>query len=140
MAEIAVAEGEAAVEAQPAMAAVETAAVVTEDVKPAKGRGRRKAKAVEASPVETPAVEEAPTADVEIEAVAEIAEVMDNSADTAAPEASEDAAKPARANRESNVSSSAPVVKSTRANEGSESDGEPTKPKKAGWWQRRGFF
>ncbi|TWB54937.1 RNAse E [Rhizobium sp. ERR 922] len=140
VAEIAVAEDEAAVEAQPAMAAVETAAVVTEDVKPAKGRGRRKAKAVEASPVETPAVEEAPTADVEIEAVAEIAEVMDNSADTAAPEASEDAAKPARANRESNVSSSAPVVKSTRANEGSESDGEPTKPKKAGWWQRRGFF
>ncbi|ASW06238.1 ribonuclease E/G [Rhizobium sp. 11515TR] len=140
VAEIAVAEGEAAVEAQPAMAAVETAAVVTEDVKPAKGRGRRKAKAVEASPVETPAVEEAPTADVEIEAVAEIADVMDNSADAAASEASEEVAKPARANRESNVSSSAPVVKSTRANEGSESDGEPTKPKKAGWWQRRGFF
>ncbi len=140
VAEIAVAEGEAAVEAQPAMAAVETAAVVIEDVKPAKGRGRRKAKTVEASPVETPAVGEAPAADVEIEAVAEIAEVMDNSADAAAPEAAEDAAKPARANRESNVSSSAPVVKSTRANEGGEGEGEPTKPKKAGWWQRRGFF
>ncbi|SCB23639.1 Rne/Rng family ribonuclease [Rhizobium multihospitium] len=140
VAEIAVVEGEAAVEAQPAMAAVETAAVVIEDVKPTKGRGRRKAKTVEASPVETPTVGDAPAADVEIEAVAEIAEVMDNSADAAAPEAVEDAAKPARANRESNVSSSAPVVKSTRANEGAESDGEPTKPKKAGWWQRRGFF
>jgi len=29
------------------------------------------------------------------------------------------------------------VVKSTRTNEGTDSDG---KPKKAGWWQRRGFF
>jgi ribonuclease E len=140
VAEIVVAEGEAAVEAQPAMAAVETAAVVTEDVKPAKGRGRRKAKAVEASPVETPVVDETPAADVEIEAVAEVAEVLDNSAEATAPEAAEDAAKPARANRESNVSSSAPVVKSTRTNEGGEGDGEPTKPKKAGWWQRRGFF
>ncbi|MGN6778414.1 Rne/Rng family ribonuclease [Rhizobium sp.] len=140
VAEIAVTEGEAAVEAQPAMAAVETAAVVTEDVKPAKGRGRRKAKTVEVSPVETPAVEEAPAADVEVEAVAETTEALDNSTETAASEATEDAAKPARANRESNVSSSAPVVKSTRANEGGESDGEPTKPKKAGWWQRRGFF
>ncbi|MDR6899684.1 Rne/Rng family ribonuclease [Rhizobium miluonense] len=140
VAEIAVAEGEAAVEAQPAMAAVETAAVVTEDVKPAKGRGRRKAKAIEASPVETPAVDEAPAADVEIEAVAETTEALDNSAEAATPEATEDAAKPARANRESNVSSSAPVVKSTRTNEGGESDGESTKPKKAGWWQRRGFF
>ena len=140
VAEIAVAEGEAAVEAQPAMAAVETAAAVTEDIKPAKGRGRRKAKAIEASPVETPAVDEAPAADVEIEAVAETTEALDNSAEAATPEATEDAAKPARANRESNVSSSAPVVKSTRTNEGGESDGESTKPKKAGWWQRRGFF
>ncbi|AGB70852.1 MULTISPECIES: Rne/Rng family ribonuclease [Rhizobium] len=140
VAEIAVAEGEAAVEAQPAMAAVETAAAVTEDVKPAKGRGRRKAKAIEASPVETPVVDEAPAADVEIEAVAETTEALDSSAEAATPEATEDAAKPARANRESNVSSSAPVVKSTRTNEGGESDGESAKPKKAGWWQRRGFF
>ncbi len=138
VAEIAVAEGEAAVEGQPAMAAVETAAIVTEDVKPAKGRGRRKAKAVEASPVETPVIEEAPAADAESEAVAEIAEALDNTAEPA--EAVDDAAKPARANRESNVSSSAPVVTSTRTNEGGDGDGEPTKPKKAGWWQRRGFF
>ncbi len=140
VAEIAVAEGEAAVEGQPAMAAVETAAIVTEDVKPAKGRGRRKAKAVEASPVETPVIEEAPAADAESEAVAEIAEALDNTAEPAEAEAVDDAAKPARANRESNVSSSAPVVTSTRTNEGGDGDGEPTKPKKAGWWQRRGFF
>ncbi|MBB3290324.1 MULTISPECIES: ribonuclease E/G [unclassified Rhizobium] len=137
VAEIAVAEGEAAVEAQPAMAAVETAATVTEDVKPAKGRGRRKAKAAEASPVETPVVEEAAAIEGETEAVAEIATALDNAA---TPEAIEDEAKPARANRESNVSSSAPVVTSTRANEGGDGEGEPTKPKKAGWWQRRGFF
>ncbi len=144
VAEIAVAEGEAAVEGQPAMTAVETAAIVTEDVKPAKGRGRRKAKAVEASPVETPVIEEARAADAESEAVAEIAEALDNTAEPAEAEAEaeavDDAAKPARANRESNVSSSAPVVTSTRTNEGGDGDGEPTKPKKAGWWQRRGFF
>ena len=137
VAEIVVAESEAAVEGQPAMAAVETAALVTEDVKPAKSRSRRKPKAVEASPVETPIVEEAPAADVEIETVAEIAEALDSPAEQAAAEAP---GKTPRANRESNVSSSEPVVKSTRTNEGSDGDSDPTKPKKAGWWQRRGFF
>ncbi|MGZ9720634.1 Rne/Rng family ribonuclease [Rhizobium miluonense] len=136
VAEIAVSEGEAAVEGQPAMAAIETEVVVTEEVKPAKGRSRRKAKAVEASPVE----EKAPVTDAEVETVAEIAQALDSTSEPAAPEASEEAAKPARANRESNVASSAPVVTSNRANEGSDGDGEPTKPKKAGWWQRRGFF
>ncbi|MGV1757906.1 Rne/Rng family ribonuclease [Rhizobium sp. A22-96] len=137
VAEIAVSEAEAAVEAQPAMAAVETAASVTEDVKPAKGRSRRKPKAVEASPVETPIVEEAPAADIETETVAEITEALDSAVE---PAAVDEQAKPARANRESNVSSSEPVVKSTRTNEGGDGDSDPTKPKKAGWWQRRGFF
>lgn len=49
------------------------------------------------------------------------------------PEA-EDNDKPARANRASNISSSEPVVKSSTA------EAEATKPKKAGWWQRRGFL
>lgn len=137
VAEIAISEGEAAVEEQPAMAAVETAAIVTEDVKPAKARSRRKPKAVEASPVETPIVEEAPAADVETETVAEITEALDSPAE---PEAAEAQGKTPRANRESNVSSSEPVVKSNRANEGNDGDSDPTKPKKAGWWQRRGFF
>ncbi|MBB6483492.1 ribonuclease E/G [Rhizobium lusitanum] len=142
VAEIAVSEGEAAVEAQSAMAAVETAATVTEDVKPAKGRSRRKPKAaaVETSPVETPAAEVAAVADVETETVAEIVQALDTTSESAAPEAAEEAAKPARANRESNVASSAPVVTSNRTNEGGDTDGEPNKPKKAGWWQRRGFF
>ncbi|EJK86316.1 Rne/Rng family ribonuclease [Agrobacterium rhizogenes] len=133
---VTVAEGEAAVESQPAMAAVETASTVTEDVKPAKSRSRRKPKA-EASPVEAPVVEAAPVADAEAETVTEIAVALDTPAEPVVA-AEPEAAKPARANRESNVSSSSePVVKSTRTNEGTDSDG---KPKKAGWWQRRGFF
>ncbi|MFS8045058.1 Rne/Rng family ribonuclease [Rhizobium sp. BR 314] len=142
VAEIAVSEGEAAVGAQSAMAAVETAATVTEDVKPAKGRSRRKPKAaaVETSPVETPVAEVAAVADVETETVAEIVQALVTTSESAAPEAAEEAAKPARANRESNVASSAPVVTSNRTNEGGDTDGEPNKPKKAGWWQRRGFF
>ncbi|NKJ07423.1 ribonuclease E/G [Rhizobium sp. SG741] len=142
VAEIVVAEGEAAVEGQPAMAAVETASVVTEDVKPAKSRSRRKPKA-EASPVEAPVVEAAPATDTEAETVAEIVADLDRPVEpepAAAAESETAAAKPARANRESNVSSSEPVVKSTRTNEGGDGDGDPTKPKKAGWWQRRGFF
>ncbi|EPE99262.1 Rne/Rng family ribonuclease [Rhizobium grahamii] len=118
---------EEAVEAQPAMAAVETSASVTEDVKPKRARRSRKASPVEEPVVEvaaetTPAVE----ADVEVEAAA---------ADLATPAAEE--AKPVRANRESNISSSEPTVKSTR---GDAAEGESDKPKKAGWWQRRGFF
>ncbi|MCC2609575.1 ribonuclease E/G [Neorhizobium sp. Rsf11] len=47
-------------------------------------------------------------------------------------------AKPSRANRASNISSSAEAV--VKSSEAATSNGEPTKPKKAGWWQRRGFF
>lgn len=135
VAETVVAEGETAVESQPAMAAVETASIVTEDVKPAKSRSRRKPKA-EASPVEAPIVEAPPVVDVEAETVAEIAVDLDTPAEPVVA-AEPEAAKPARANRRSNVTSSEPVVKSTRTNEATDSDG---KPKKAGWWQRRGFF
>ncbi|WP_431321995.1 Rne/Rng family ribonuclease [Rhizobium sp. YTU87027] len=116
---------EEAVEAQPAMAAVGTGASVTEDVKPKRARRSRKA-----SPVEEPVVEEA-SAETAPAAGAEAA-----AADLAAP-AVEDA-KPVRANRESNISSSEPTVKSTRS-DAAESEGDG-KPKKAGWWQRRGFF
>ena len=141
---VTVAEGEAAVEGQPAMAAVETASLVTEEVKPAKSRSRRKPKA-EASPVEAPVAEAVPAIDAEAETVAEIVGDLDSPVKhepvaAAEPEAAEAVTKSARANRESNVSSSEPVVKSTRTNEGGDGDGDPTKPKKAGWWQRRGFF
>ncbi|MGE7369762.1 Rne/Rng family ribonuclease [Neorhizobium sp. NPDC001467] len=73
-------------------------------------------------PAEEPKTEEAVPAAVAPEAIVEEAEV----------------AKPARANRGENVSSSDPVVKSG-ASEQKPVDGEE-KPKKAGWWQRRGFF
>ncbi|MDL2407200.1 Rne/Rng family ribonuclease [Rhizobium calliandrae] len=139
--EIIVAEGEAAVESQPAMAAVETAPVVAEEVKP-KSRSRRKPKA-EASPVEAPVAEMAAAVDAEVETVAEIAGDLDSAVEpvvAAESEVIEAEGKPIRANRESNVSSSEPVVRSTRTSEGGDTDGEPTKPKKAGWWQRRGFF
>ncbi|CAN7237722.1 Rne/Rng family ribonuclease [Rhizobium sp. LjRoot258] len=121
------AAAEEAVEAQPAMAAVETGATVTEDVKPKRARRSRKASPVEEPVVEEAAAEIGPAVEAEAEAAA---------ADLATP-AAEDA-KPVRANRESNISSSEPTVKSTRS-DAAESEGDG-KPKKAGWWQRRGFF
>ncbi|MGO7297768.1 ribonuclease E/G [Rhizobium ruizarguesonis] len=116
---------EQADEGQAAMAAVESAAVITEEVKPARTRGRRKPAAV---PVEEPVAETAPVAEAE-------PELVEASADLETPVQEE--AKPVRANRESNISSSEPTVKSTRVENGEGDDG---KPKKAGWWQRRGFF
>ncbi|NKK81424.1 ribonuclease E/G [Rhizobium leguminosarum] len=116
---------EQADEGQAAMAAVESAPVVTEDVKPARARGRRKPAA---APVEEPVAETAPVAEAEPELVEASADL-----ETAVQEE----AKPVRANRESNISSSEPTVKSTRVENGEGDDG---KPKKAGWWQRRGFF
>ncbi|MFS2178438.1 ribonuclease E/G [Rhizobium pisi] len=116
---------EPAGEGQAAAAAVEGAAVVTEDVKPARGRGRRKPAA---SPVKEPVAEEAPVVEAEPEVV---------EASAALETAALEEAKPVRANRESNISSSEPTVKSTRSENAESEDG---KPKKAGWWQRRGFF
>ncbi|MBY5821425.1 ribonuclease E/G [Rhizobium leguminosarum] len=116
---------EQADEGQAALAAVEGAPVVTEDVKPARARGRRKPAA---APVEEPVAETAPVAEAEpelVEASADLETVV------------QEEAKPVRANRESNISSSEPTVKSTRVENGEGDDG---KPKKAGWWQRRGFF
>ncbi|MGR9163170.1 Rne/Rng family ribonuclease [Rhizobium leguminosarum] len=116
---------EPADEGQAAMAAVESATVITEDVKPARSRGRRKPAA---APVEEPVAETAPVAEAE-------PELVEASADLETSVQEE--AKPVRANRESNISSSEPTVKSTRIENGEGDDG---KPKKAGWWQRRGFF
>ncbi|NKM30119.1 Rne/Rng family ribonuclease [Rhizobium laguerreae] len=116
---------EQADEGQAAMAAVESAPVITEEVKPARARGRRKPAA---APVEEPVAETAPVAEAE-------PELVEASADLETSVQEE--AKPVRANRESNISSSEPTVKSTRVENGEGDDG---KPKKAGWWQRRGFF
>ncbi|NKL36759.1 Rne/Rng family ribonuclease [Rhizobium leguminosarum bv. viciae] len=120
---------EQADEGQAAMAAVESAPVITEEVKPARSRGRRKPAA---APVEEPVAETAPAVEAEPELVEASADL-----ETVAREDAQEEAKPVRANRESNISSSEPTVKSTRVENGEGDDG---KPKKAGWWQRRGFF
>ncbi|WP_064692618.1 Rne/Rng family ribonuclease [Rhizobium aegyptiacum] len=116
---------EQASDSQAVTAAVEDVAVVAEEVKPARSRGRRKPAA---APVEEPVAEAAPALEAE-------PEVVEASADLETPVQEE--AKPVRANRESNISSSEPTVKSTRSETAESDDG---KPKKAGWWQRRGFF
>jgi ribonuclease E len=87
-----------------------------------------------AEPVEAPqAAEAAP--------VVEAAPVAEPSPEAVATDDA-DESKPARANRASNISSSSEaVVKSSDpAKAATESDGDPAKPKKGGWWQKRGFF
>jgi ribonuclease E len=119
-----------------AAAAVEGSETVAEKVKPARSRSRRKAAAP--SPVEEPVVETQTIEAVVTEATVVEAEpeVTEASAELPAPVQAQEEAKPAaRANRGSNISSSEPTVTSNSA----ENDGEG-KPKKAGWWQRRGFF
>jgi ribonuclease E len=125
--------------------------VVAEEPKAKKPRRTRKAKAAEETPVEeaaAPKAEEAvaPKAEKPAKAKVETVEpviVEETVADAAIEEAGEasadlaDDAKPARANRGDNVSSSEPVVTSTASTDG---DGDDPKPRKGGWWQRRGFF
>nr|CAD6613429.1 ribonuclease [Rhizobium sp. TCK] len=125
-------------------AAAETAAAtkVMEGVPaPAKPRrSRKKAVTAEVTPAEAELEIVAEAAEPVAEA--NIAPQVDAALGEEAPQAdapSEEEQKPARANRASNISSSDPVVKSSEPAV-DESDGEPPKPKKAGWWQRRGFF
>ncbi|WP_137131979.1 ribonuclease E/G [Rhizobium sp. FY34] len=140
-------------ETVPADVVVE-ATVAPAEVKAAKPRRTRKAKAAvepsedaapkalaaEATAVEAPAVVEAPVAPEPV--AAETVEVAATPvAEPAAPVSEaisvEEESKPVRANRGSNIASSEPVVKSEAA---SDTDGDPAKPKKGGWWQRRGFL
>ena len=91
------------------------------------------------APEATPAAEASPVAEAQpVEEAAPVAEPAPQA--VAADEA--DDSKPARANRASNISSSSEaVVKSSDpAKAATESDGDPAKPKKGGWWQKRGFF
>jgi ribonuclease E len=146
------------------------AAEAAPDAKPARPRRTRKAKAstagaeeVAAVTIETPAIEPQATPAAEAEApvatseeAAEPAEPA--SATTAEPErpaevaAQPDAAsapegdgnetvadKKVRSNRASTISaSSEPVVKSNAP--AADDSADAGKPKKAGWWQRRGFL
>ncbi|AXV15069.1 ribonuclease E/G [Neorhizobium sp. SOG26] len=155
------AETEAPVETAAAEAPSEAEAVVAEETKPKPRRARRgkapaaaEAAAVEAPATEAPATEapvatEATAPEAPVEAVVEQVDAAlgeepaapaEPAAEAPAADASEEA-KPVRANRASNISSSTEaVVKSSEPTAAPEGDGEPPKPKKAGWWQRRGFF
>ncbi|WP_296100095.1 ribonuclease E/G [uncultured Agrobacterium sp.] len=150
-------EAAAAVEGVEPTAAVEAseaeAPEVEEAEKPKKPRRTRKAKekteAVAEAQVEAeapaaqtavtdaaPAPQEAPAA--EAPAVPSPSPKAAEPAVEPAREEADDAAKPARANRGDNVSSSEPVV--TSSGKSDSADGEEPKPRKGGWWQRKGFF
>ncbi|PDT80642.1 ribonuclease E/G [Sinorhizobium sp. BJ1] len=113
---------------------------------------------VDAAPVvaEPPAEEAKPAKPKRSRKKAVVAEAPAENADTAAEQAIEaqpnepvpaaveeaaadlEGAKPARANRDLTTIASEPVVTSNVAK--GEAEEEPAKPKKGGWWQRRGFF
>ncbi len=147
-----VAEG---VEPAAAVEAVEAETPQVEEAeKPKKPRRTRKAKEKAETVVEAKVEAEAPTAAAPVADAAPVSQ-EEAPADVApaapapAPQAAEavvettqedvdDAAKPIRANRGDNVSSSEPVVTSSGKNDSP--DGEEPKPRKGGWWQRKGFF
>lgn len=151
------AEGEEVSAAAPVTEEPATAAEVVEGVvadvvaeeAPKKPRRTRKAKtktdteteeAPKAETVETvepviiePVVVEATVVDVAIEETGEASADLAPDADAPATE------EKTRANRGSNVSSSEPVVTSS-GSPASNPDGDEPKPRKGGWWQRKGFF
>lgn len=150
------------VEAVPAAAAEEiaveaVAAPVEAEAAPAgkaEAKPRRSRRGKAATVADAPAAEEVPVAAADtapVETVVEQVEAALGEEPRAAEAPVEEAptaeqvdagdAKPARANRASNISSSAEaVVKSSDPAAAPETDADPSKPKKAGWWQRRGFF
>ncbi|WP_333900767.1 Rne/Rng family ribonuclease [Agrobacterium pusense] len=112
---------------------------VVEEEAPKKPRRTRKAKAKteteeapKAEAVETvePVIVEETVVDVAVE------EAGEASADVAPQAEAPASEEKVRANRGSNVSTSEPVVTSSSPNP----DGDEPKPRKGGWWQRRGFF
>ncbi len=110
------------------MAAVETGASVTEDVKPKRARRSRKA-----SPVEEPVVEEAARRNRTAPQKLKLRRPPQTSQHRPPKTQSLSAPIESRTSPRRN-----PTVKSTRS-DAAESEGDG-KPKKAGWWQRRGFF
>ncbi|UPA25705.1 Rne/Rng family ribonuclease [Shinella oryzae] len=128
--EVDVTEVAAPVEETPAEVAAEDASA-----KPKRAR-RSRAKAKEEAVTDEVArseIESQPAAVPEEAEVPAEPEVEEASEDLDAP------AKPTRANRDITKIASEPVVKSSTAKE-TPSDNEADKPKKGGWWQRRGFF
>lgn len=100
-------------------------------------RSRRKAAASEASAeaevVAAPGVIEETAVASEPVTDAVVAEEVVPAETAAAPEE----ARPQRANRDIENIASEPVIKSSTA---ASDDADAGKPKKGGWWQRRGFF
>ncbi|CVI58160.1 MULTISPECIES: Rne/Rng family ribonuclease [Agrobacterium] len=134
---------EASVNEEPTAAEVVEGAVadVVEVEAPKKPRRTRKAK-VKTETEEVPKTEAVETVEPVIvkETVADVAieEAGEASADLA-PEAEATAnEEKVRANRGSNVSHSEPVV--TSSGSPATSEGDEPKPRKGGWWQRKGFF
>lgn len=134
---------EASVNEEPTAAEVVEGAVadVVEVEAPKKPRRTRKAK-VKTETEEAPKTEAVETVEPVIvkETVADVAieEAGEASADLA-PEAEATAnEEKVRANRGSNVSHSEPVV--TSSGSPATSEGDEPKPRKGGWWQRKGFF
>lgn len=134
---------EASVSEEPTAAEVVEGAVaeVTEEEVPKKPRRTRKAKAKteteeapKAEAVETvePVIVEETVVDVAIEEAGEASADLASEAEAPATE------EKVRANRGSNVSSSEPVV--TSSGSSTPADGDEPKPRKGGWWQRKGFF
>ncbi|AVH41434.1 Rne/Rng family ribonuclease [Agrobacterium tumefaciens] len=137
------ASAEASVTEEPTAAEVVEGAVaeVAEEDVPKKPRRTRKAKAKteteeapKAEAVETvePVIVEETLVDVAIEEAGEASADLASEAEAPATE------EKVRANRGSNVSSSEPVV--TSSGSSTPADGEEPKPRKGGWWQRKGFF
>ena len=133
-------------------AEVAPAAEVAAEAEPAPKpkRARRSKKAIEAeAAAAAAAAAEVVAAEAVVTEQVEAAPAVEAKAEEATPEAvaveapstAEKEAKPARANRASNISSSSEaVVKSSDVAPAPEGEEDPAKPKKAGWWQRRGFF
>ncbi|MFC3071954.1 Rne/Rng family ribonuclease [Shinella pollutisoli] len=106
--------------------------------KPKRARRSRKAAAEESVAEEVP-TDEAVRAEIEAAPVEEVAEIpAEPAVETAAADLDEPE-KPVRGNRDLSRIASEPVVKSSAVKEG-EPENEPEKPKRGGWWQRRGFF
>ncbi|AKI00978.1 ribonuclease, Rne/Rng family [Hoeflea sp. IMCC20628] len=126
-------EAAVAAEAAPAVAAAEPEAEPAKPAKPARRPRRTKAqiaadKAAEAEAASAP-VEPAPSTE-EVSVPVEATEVV---AETAAPEEAKQSEAP-EAVVDIAAAATAPVVTSSTAPD------EAKKPKKGGWWQKRGFF
>lgn len=104
-----------------------------EEAKPARARRGRKAKPDMAEEPETMASPVTVIPEAESESAPEAAAAGSAASVSHNTDAEEPA--PVRANRSSNLSNSEPVIRSTSADKA-----EDEKPKKAGWWQRRGFL